>query len=123
MARKTTTKRTGTSTRRRSTTAKKATNWGESILAYLIVAICVYACFIYDPQSDPLEGATYAERLRAERHAYTNNTDIYDYQNRNDVRAYNRQRSAGSPNYYNSRNGGYADRGSGRRYSSSIYRD
>jgi len=89
-----------TSRKRPTRTPQKTTNWSETILAYFIVGLVVYGCFIYDPQSDPLDGMTYTERLRAERDAKRSNVDIYDYKDRRNVRAYNRNRKKTAPAYY-----------------------
>ncbi len=96
------------STSRKTSTRKKSSpknSYGEKALAYLIVSIVVYGCFIYNPDSDPLDGLSYTERLRAERHAYNNNHDIYDYRNDKEVKAYNRNRRTGEPAYYNYKTG------------------
>ncbi len=113
---------TASRTTRKSKASSNKNTYFDKALAYLIVSIVVYGCFIYNPNEDPLQGETYGQRLRSERDAYQKGIDIYDYRNKDDVRRYNRSRSAGSPSYYNSRNGGYAERGRSRRYSSSIYR-
>ncbi len=100
-------KRTTTSRRRTSTTkapSKQATYF-EKALAYLIVSIVVYGCFIYDPTADPLDGQSYGQRLRSERHAHEKNYDIYDYRRTPEVQAYNRNRTTGMPSYYNPETG------------------